>query len=423
MQDAPAQDRRSTNGELALSTRPAGEQAAQVRSSPTVSENSLPLSRRGLLERDWQKACYVVLTLLGSLALLWTLWQILSPISRILALFLLSAVLAFVLAGPVEALTARLGPRFAAVIAIYLLVGVVVIGGVALLARPFIGQATSLLNDLPRYASELESRAPELENALGGYGVQASVDEVKTRAVQAVEQGGAELLRHLVGTLGEVGGVLADAVLALVISFYLILDGPRLRQRARALVPMTHRDKLLFVENNVARVLGGYLRGQLVMAATIGVLAGVGCALLGLPYAVVLGVLAALFELVPMFGPILSAAPAVLIALFLPFPTVLWVLLFFFAVQQVESNILGPRITGHAVGLHPLGALFALLVGFQLAGIVGGLFAVPVAGILWVLIAAAYRNVVDPPASPPSRLFAGFRRAAPPPTPIEHGPA
>jgi predicted PurR-regulated permease PerM len=400
-----------------------GRPSAQPQASPAPCDDTLPLPRRGFLERDWQRACHVVLTLLGSLALLWTLWQILSPISRILVLFLLSAVLAFVLAGPVEALAARVGRRFVAVIAVYVLVGVVVIGGLALLARPFIGQATSLLNDLPRYAGELENRAPELENALGGFGVQASIDEVKTRVVQAVEQGGAELLRHLVGTLGEVGGLLADALLALVISFYLILDGPRLRQRARALVPVTQRDKLLFVENNVARVLGGYLRGQLVMAATIGVLAGVGCALLGLPYAVVLGVLAALFELVPMFGPILSAAPAVLIALFLPFPTVLWVLLFFFAVQQIESNILGPRITGHAVGLHPLGALFALLVGFQLAGIIGGLFAVPVAGILWVLIAAAYRNVVDPASPPPSRRFPGFRRAAPRPTPTEPGPA
>jgi predicted PurR-regulated permease PerM len=108
-----------------------------------------------------------------------------------------------------------------------------------------------------------------------------------------------------------------------------------------------------------------------------------------------------------MFGPILSAVPALLVALFQPFPTVLWVLLFFIAIQQVESNILGPRITGHAVGLHPLGAMFALLAGFQLAGVLGGLFAVPVAGIIWVLIAAAYRNTVTD--SVPRRRGRGLR--------------
>jgi predicted PurR-regulated permease PerM len=105
-------------------------------------------------------------------------------------------------------------------------------------------------------------------------------------------------------------------------------------------------------------VLGGYLRGQLTLALIIGVAAGVGTGLLGLPYAVVLGVLAGLFELVPMFGPILLVVPAVIVALFMPFPTVVWVILFFLAIQQVENNVLAPRISGHAVGLHPLGAMF-----------------------------------------------------------------
>ena len=398
------------------------ERGAEPLAPDLPREDTLALPRQGLLDRDWQKGCHVVLTLLGSLALLWALWQIVNPISRILVLFLLSAVLAFVLAAPVKALASRLGKPLPAILAVYLLVGVVAAGGLVLLARPFTGQATALINDLPRYASELEARLPEVETALGGYGVQASVEELKARAARALEEGGAEVLRHLVGTVAEVGGLLADALLALVISFYLLLDGPRLRDHSRALIPAAHRHKALFVEDNVARVLGSYLRGQLVMATTIGVLAGAGCGLLGLPYAVVIGVLAGLFELVPMFGPILSAAPAVLIALFMPFPTVLWVLLFFFVVQQIESNILGPRITGHAVGVHPLGALFALLVGFQLAGILGGLFAVPVAGILWVLIAAAYRNTVEQP-TPPRRLLPGLRRAGRPPPPVEQGPA
>jgi predicted PurR-regulated permease PerM len=73
------------------------------------------------------------------------------------------------------------------------------------------------------------------------------------------------------------------------------------------------------------------------------------------------------------------------------------VLLFFLVIQQVENNVLAPRISGHAVGLHPLGAMFALLAGFQLAGVLGGLFAVPIAGVLWVLIGAAYRNAVTRP--------------------------
>jgi len=125
-------------------------------------------------------------------------------------------------------------------------------------------------------------------------------------------------------------------------------------------------------------------------------------------------VLAGLFELVPMFGPILSAVPAVLVALFMPFPTVVWVVLFFLVIQQVENNVLAPRISGHDVGLHPLGAMFALLAGFQLVGLLGGLFAVPVAGIAWVLVTAAYRNAVAIPSRPRGWSLPQWRRGGPP---------
>ena len=76
--------------------------------------------------------------------------------------------------------------------------------------------------------------------------------------------------------------------------------------------------------------------------------------------------------------------------------SVIWVILLFVVIQQFECNVLGPKVSGHAVGLHPLGAMFALLVGFEVAGILGGLVAVPVAGVIWVLTAAAYRNLVNP---------------------------
>ncbi|MDQ3810900.1 MAG: AI-2E family transporter [Chloroflexota bacterium] len=381
---------------------------------PTIDAGA-PLPRRGLLDLDWQKALIILLTLLAGVALLWVVWQVISPILHTLVLFGLAAVLAFALSGPVDRLTLRIRNRLLAIVAVYLLVGIVVVGGVVLLAGPFVRQASALASALPQYASELQARAPEVQTTLGQYGIQTDVEQLKSQAASAVEKGGTDFLRNLVGTLAEVGGVILDIVLALVISLYLLVDGPRLGERSLAIIPSQHRAKALFLQDNVSRVLGGYLRGQLTLALIIGILAGVGTALLGLPYAVVLGVLAGLFELVPMFGPILSVVPAVLVALFMPFPTVVWVVLFFLVVQQIENNVLAPRISGHAVGLHPLGAMFALLAGFQLAGLLGGLFAVPLAGVLWVLLGAAYRNVVvaEPPR-PRRRLLPvpGFRLPA-----------
>ena len=377
------------------------------------ADATLPLPRRGLLDRDWQKALIVLLTILATVAVLWVIWQIVSPILHTLVLFGLAAVLAFALSGPVDMLNHRLSNRLLAILVTYLLVGILVVGGITVIAGPFVRQATDLAAALPQYANDLQARAPEVQTTLGQYGIQTDIDQLKAQAVSAIEQGGADVLKNLVGTLAEVGGMILDIVLALVISLYLLVDGPRFRERSLDIIPPRHRAKALFLQDNVSRVLGSYLRGQLTLALIIGVLAGVGTALLGLPYAVVLGVLAGLFELVPMFGPILSVVPAVLVALFMPFPTVVWVVLFFLAIQQVENNVLAPRISGHAVGLHPLGAMFALLAGFQLAGLLGGLFAVPLAGVLWVLLGAAYRNVLAEPR-PHRPLFPvpRFRRPA-----------
>lgn len=367
---------------------------------PTVADGPALVPRQGILDRDWQKALVILLTVLAGVAVCWVMWQIISPILHTLVLFSLAAVLAFALSGPVDMVTRRIGNRVLAIVGVYACVGVVVVGGIMLLAGPFVLQASELASALPQYATDLQARAPEVQSTLGQYGIQTDLDQLKGQAAAALETGGTEVLKNLVGTLAEVGAMILDIVLALVISLYLLIDGPRFGARSLALIPSQHRAKALFLQDNVARVLGGYLRAQLTLAAIVGVLAGVGTALLGLPYAVVIGVLAGLFELVPMFGPILSAVPAVVVAMFSPFPTVVWVLLFFLVIQQVENNVLAPRISGHAVGLHPLGAMFALLAGFQLAGLLGGLFAVPLAGVLWVLLGAAYRNVLAEPAPP-----------------------
>ncbi|HUR05057.1 MAG TPA: AI-2E family transporter, partial [Nonomuraea sp.] len=332
-------------------------------------------STRSLFERDWRQALTILLTVLAAMAVIWILWTfVVSPILRTLIVFLMAGLLAFILDRPVQDVTDRFGGRRVfGILAVYLCLAAVVVGGLLALAGPFVSQATALFTDLPGYASDIQSRAPEVQTQLGRYGIQASLDELKTRGAELIQTTGTDLLKHLITIATEVGSVIVDVLLALVIAFYFLMDGPQIRQRVLNLVPTRHRSKALFVEENVTRVLGGYLRGQLILALTIGVVTALGLTVLGVPYALVLGVMAGMFELVPMFGPILSAMPALIIAAFLPFPTVLWVLLFFILVQQVENNVLVPRISGHAVGLHPLGAMFALIAGFQFAGLLGAL--------------------------------------------------
>ena len=158
----------------------------------TIDE-AAPLPRRGLLDLDWQKALIILLSLLAGVALLWVVWQVISPILHTLVLFGLAAVLAFALSGPVDMMTRHIGNRLLAIVAVYLLVGMVVVGGIILLAGPFVRQASDLAGALPQYASELQARAPEVQTTLGQYGIQTDLEQLKAQAASAIEKGGTDV--------------------------------------------------------------------------------------------------------------------------------------------------------------------------------------------------------------------------------------
>src|SRR5258708_2581696 len=169
----------------------------------TSANLDAPLPRKGLMERDWQKVLVALLTVLAGVALLWVLWQMIRPIQHTLILFGLAAVLAFALSGPVNMLALRVDSRLAAIIATYLLVGGGLVGGLVLLAGPFVRDATALIGALPQYAADLQARAPEVQNTLGGYGVQAALEELQPWLEAALETGGAATPQNPVGTPPE----------------------------------------------------------------------------------------------------------------------------------------------------------------------------------------------------------------------------
>lgn len=133
-------------------------------------------------------------------------------------------------------------------------------------------------------------------------------------------------------------------------------------------------------------ILNGFIRGQLVNAAVVGLLISAGLALLGIKYSLFIGLIAGLFDIIPYFGPIIGFIPASVLALAKSPIAVVWVLVIFVVVNQIEANIISPKIIGERVGLHPLAVIFAIFSGGELMGIVGMLIAVPVAAIVRVLL-------------------------------------
>jgi predicted PurR-regulated permease PerM len=324
---------------------------------------------------DWARLRDQLIVAVAVIALLWVATMLLSRVIHIVVVALLAVVLAYAL-SPTLRVVERIMPRMIAAITIYAVSLGLFAVALVLLGPTAISQSQALIERLPGYLDQI-GRYSQLQNLdLSG--------ELRSFATSA--------LSSALTVVQTVASGVIDAALVLILSFWFLVDGRRIPDQLVRLAPKDQRDKVRFVQDTASQVLGAYIRGQLTTAVIIGVSAGVGSAILGVHYALLIGILAFLFELVPMIGPFLGSLPAILISLFQPFPLVLEVIAFFVAMQVFENNVLAPRITGGAVGLHPGVALLAILIGADLGGIVGALFAVPVAGILSVLVSAAYKG-------------------------------
>ena len=324
---------------------------------------------------NWGRLRDQCLVALAVIAFLWVGTLVVGRVIHIVVVVLLALVLAYALEPPLR-LAERILPRALAAFLIYALALGLLAVGILLLAPPAIQQGEALVQTLPGYLDELNAYQPVTGIDLVGT-LRGLAQSTFSSAVNVAE---------------TVAGGLVDTALVLVLGFWFIVDGRRMVAVANRLVPEKQRDKVRFVEDTVGQVLGAYIRGQLIMATIIGVSAGIGSWLLGVRYPILIGLLAFLFELIPMVGPILASLPAVIISLTQPLPLVFYVIAFFVVMQMVENNVLAPRISGGAVGLHPVAALLAIVVGADLGGIVGALFAVPFAGVASVLIAAILKG-------------------------------
>jgi predicted PurR-regulated permease PerM len=197
--------------------------------------------------------------------------------------------------------------------------------------------------------------------------------------VQRFGREGPGLVYSLTGVLGTTLGVLSEVALVVVSGIYLASQPGLYRDGLLQLVPVPHLDRAQRILGAAGHALRLWLLGQAIAMAMIGILTGIGVWLLGLPSPLAFGVIAGATEFIPILGPILGAIPAVLIAFSISPMTALYVVLFYIGLQQVESNLLMPLIQERVVALPPVLMLFATVVAGLLFGLLGILFATPLA--------------------------------------------
>jgi predicted PurR-regulated permease PerM len=280
-------------------------------------------------------------------------------------------------------------PRAIAVIGVFLVLILVVVVTLLLIIIPSVGQVQIIIRspqDLVDQVVALLNRAQNIPY-VGRYVAELDQDRIlqllKDNAPSAEQV--ANVATGVIGGVFGVFGTIFNLFLMVLISIYLLLEREKITHAMLHTIPETVRDQSLELFYAVERSLVRYLRGQLLLCAIMGVL---GWAIMFFTvgeYALAVGAWVAATELIPVLGAFLGAIPAVAIALFVPqggFVQALLVAGLFLIAQQLEGNLLVPRIQGGSVGVHPLIVLFATLAGTALYGIIGAIFAVPVVAIV-----------------------------------------
>jgi predicted PurR-regulated permease PerM len=310
-------------------------------------------------------------------------------IGGVLLTFLAAGVLAYVLNPLVRRLEELRVPRAIAVIGVFLVLTLVVVVALLLIIVPSVGQVQIIIRnpqDLVDQLIALLNRAQDIPY-VGRYVAELDQDRI-LQLLQKNAPSAQQVANVATGVIGGVFGVFGtifNLLLMVLISVYLLLEREKITNSLLSLIPPTVRDQSLELFYAVERSLVKYLRGQLLLCAIMGVL---GWAIMFFTvgeYALAVGAWVAATEIIPVLGAFLGAIPAVAIALFVPqggFVQALLVAGLFLVAQQLEGNLLVPRIQGGSVGVHPLLVLFATLAGTALYGILGAIFAVPVVAIL-----------------------------------------
>jgi predicted PurR-regulated permease PerM len=339
-----------------------------------------------------QRALLIPLVVLAWLALAVVVVWLLSHVTRALLIVVLATLIAFAFT-PLINLLARWMPRGIAIALSYLVGFLLIFGLLGVVVATAAAQLSGLVSNLPAYRNQLQDLQPALLGFLKPLGVTpAQVAQADAQAVTELQHLGSTAANGALGVVKQVLGAIVDGVLVLILSVYLAASGPRFIQWIRQQAPSGQRRRATLLVGTFNQVVGGYIRGMLVLATLIGVLVGGGMAALQVRYALLLGILAFFMVFVPVLGVMISGVVCVIVALFTGWITALLVVVYFALVHVIEGDVVGPRIMGKAVGIHPGVAIVALVTGSELFGIWGALFGAPLAGLLQAIAVAIIRE-------------------------------
>src|SRR4051812_44961956 len=331
------------------------------------------------------------LLLVGVGIVLWVAWVS----RRVLIWTFVSAFLAVALSPAVDALQRRgLHRRGAAAAVVYLLMIAIIAALGALFIPTLVDQTNQLVNNAPKYVEDLT-------HGRGPLGFLETKYHVVERVQQAVKgNGSGRLAGGATAALDVTRSVItfvAGVVTILFMTFFMLLEGAAWRDRAIALLPPGGQVRAHRMAGEIAKTIGGYVTGNLLVSVIARVFTTIVLLIVGVPFALALGLLVAILDLIPLAGATLAAIIVTLVALTHSLTAAIVVGVFFIVYQQLENHLLQPIVYGRTVKLSPLAILVAVLIGAEVAGIIGALGAIPVAGTIQIVISDWLQHRRPPP--------------------------
>jgi predicted PurR-regulated permease PerM len=302
----------------------------------------------------------------------------------IIVLFFLAWLLSFALL-PLINLVATLiprAPRAAAVVVVYSALAVLSLALVVQLAASLANSIGEFIRTSPQLETQLRIFLHAIEERLAGFGFTVELEDQAPVIIQNLNGYAQELVDPLQQIAFASIGLLGNLLILVTLSLYIAVDRGAILAFLFRLVPPNYLAEARLLQVAVGRSFGGFLRGQVVMGVTYGLIAAVANILLGLPYGAATSVASGLLHMIPFFGPFLSWAPPVAVALLLKPEVFIPTLAIMGIGWFVTMNILQPRLMSGAVGIHPIVVLASVLIGSKIAGVVGAIFGIPIAAVV-----------------------------------------
>ncbi len=314
------------------------------------------------------------------------LFALIFVLRDLVLVLLMSIVIASAIEPATQWFVKRKIPRLFAVIIIYVILFACLVGIVFFLLLPLLSELIDFLKNFPAYfnassvlssisSNEFLSSQPIVAGLTSGVGIEQIIGDI-TSVITSISS-------NAFGTIATVFGGIFSFLLIAIISFYLSVEEDGVGKFLKAIAPLRHEKYVLSLWTRSQNKIGRWMQGQLVLAVIVGMLVYLGLLLIGMPNALLLAFLAGVFEIIPLFGPILSAIPAIMIA-FATGGLSFAVLTagFYLIIHQFENQLIYPLVVKKVVGVSPIVSIIALFAGWQLVGLFGLFLSVPVAAII-----------------------------------------